>query len=592
MTTNKNGVIGIILPPPTRKGIIDKTAQFVARTGRQVEEEILNQPQGKTAANFTFLLEDDPFHAYYLSKIIEFSSGQAIVSTKSETSSTTNQQVATSQTALRQSETGVPTTSTAATESISSAPVLRSSSLVDAFRNSSKKKGQEPQPFEFSLEKPVDATVLQVELIKLTAQFAATDGKKFESDLFHKEKSNETEFGFLNVNHPHHSYYSELVRCYRKLLENNIGWVLDLMKSESVLLDRAVHRFEFRRDEALKRMETDEKKALERLAFLEIDWHDFVVVETISFDEKPTEEPAKVEIELLVAEAADAARRAVNDDDKNDFGEIRKDYRVEPVRATLNVPMVTLSNGRQVPVSEMNEHVRAELLDPTKFREQQEKFEKRQRETNLVEGGSMPKHLARLAGARWDVFGGEREDAERRLEEAKRKEAAKVVWDGNMLTADSIRAVAASRNTSGVSLFPAPPIHVATAIAMPHPPQPSSIAFPPPPPSTTTSLTADRREGDIAEANKRLKVSTGGTSGYRVLVPAGGPGELGPNELDLQCAPELTVNDFKEMISAALSHIAVSKFQLKTHDGKFLKNSDIMGIVPKDSTIEVKWKSR
>jgi hypothetical protein len=63
---------------------------------------------------------------------------------------------------------------------------------------------------------------------------------------------------------------------------------------------------------------------MERQQFLEIDWHDFTVVETIWFDEPQEEQPPASlpisplpelpsGIEQLVSEAADAARRAVQE---------------------------------------------------------------------------------------------------------------------------------------------------------------------------------------------------------------------------------------------------------------------------------------
>ena len=70
-TINAENKFKYIIPPLSRKAIIDKTAKFVAVHGRQIEEGMLNQAKEKTAASFTFLLEDDPYHGYYLAKIQE-----------------------------------------------------------------------------------------------------------------------------------------------------------------------------------------------------------------------------------------------------------------------------------------------------------------------------------------------------------------------------------------------------------------------------------------------------------------------------------------------------------------------------------------
>ena len=46
--------IGIIVPPPDIKAIVNKTAQFVARNGKSFEERILASDEGKSS-KFNFL---------------------------------------------------------------------------------------------------------------------------------------------------------------------------------------------------------------------------------------------------------------------------------------------------------------------------------------------------------------------------------------------------------------------------------------------------------------------------------------------------------------------------------------------------------
>lgn len=66
---------GIIYPPPDIRGIVDKTAAFVARTGTQFEARIRAEEKGNS--KFAFLNESDPYHAYYRSKIEAVKSGEA-----------------------------------------------------------------------------------------------------------------------------------------------------------------------------------------------------------------------------------------------------------------------------------------------------------------------------------------------------------------------------------------------------------------------------------------------------------------------------------------------------------------------------------
>jgi hypothetical protein len=61
-------VVGVIIPPPEIRAVVDKTAQFVAKHGKSFEQKILNSSEGKTA-KFNFMKELDPYHAYYEMKI-------------------------------------------------------------------------------------------------------------------------------------------------------------------------------------------------------------------------------------------------------------------------------------------------------------------------------------------------------------------------------------------------------------------------------------------------------------------------------------------------------------------------------------------
>lgn len=71
---NMRSVVGMIIPPPEIRAIVDKTAQFVARNGIEFEikikEKEINNPR------FSFLSPLDPYHAYYRKKVTEFESGE------------------------------------------------------------------------------------------------------------------------------------------------------------------------------------------------------------------------------------------------------------------------------------------------------------------------------------------------------------------------------------------------------------------------------------------------------------------------------------------------------------------------------------
>lgn len=59
---------GIIIPPPSIKAVLHKTAQFVAKNGKAFEGRILNSAEGKTA-KFGFMQTNNPYYAYYEERI-------------------------------------------------------------------------------------------------------------------------------------------------------------------------------------------------------------------------------------------------------------------------------------------------------------------------------------------------------------------------------------------------------------------------------------------------------------------------------------------------------------------------------------------
>ncbi|KAJ3158325.1 SF3a splicing factor complex subunit [Geranomyces michiganensis] len=79
-----------------------------------------------------------------------------------------------------------------------------------------------------------------------------------------------------------------------------------------------------------------------------------------------------------------------------------------------------------VPTSEMDEHMRIELLDP-KWKEQKDKAREKNKESNLS-NTAVSSNLKLLAKTRPDIFGGDEFNVEKALKDA---EKGKVIWDGH-----------------------------------------------------------------------------------------------------------------------------------------------------------------
>ncbi|KIL68644.1 hypothetical protein M378DRAFT_158482 [Amanita muscaria Koide BX008] len=115
---------------------------------------------------------------------------------------------------------------------------------------------------------------------------------------------------------------------------------------------------------------------------------------------------------------------------------IRTDYipklGVKGAKATMTTCSIC---GQQIPVDELQEHMRIELLDP-KWKEQRDVLEARKAQASeLQRGANVVTSLKNLARTRVDIFGAEADEERRRKEEeeerVRRREREKVVWDGH-----------------------------------------------------------------------------------------------------------------------------------------------------------------
>lgn len=121
--------------------------------------------------------------------------------------------------------------------------------------------------------------------MKLTAQFVARNGRQFLTQLMQKEQRN-YQFDFLRPQHSLFNYFTKLVEQYTKILIPPKGLFTKLKKEAEnprEVLDQVCYRVEWAKFQERERKKEEEEKEKERVAYAQIDWHDFVVVETVDF---------------------------------------------------------------------------------------------------------------------------------------------------------------------------------------------------------------------------------------------------------------------------------------------------------------------
>jgi splicing factor 3A subunit 1 len=440
---------GVIRPPPEIRAVADRTALYVAKNGRAFEERILNSERGKTP-KFGFLHRTSPFHAYYEDRIQFYENGGE--DAKEGESSTTvpsdttkegikneakeNDEI--SQQMKRKQE---QSKKASVIDPVAKA-LLSQRSKINQFRNLQENSTQQntnedskdesylpatqtvvtippPPPFHFiNIAAPASLSPPQIESIQLVAQFVALDGKggSFLPQMTYREWNN-PEFAFCQPRHGHFPYFSALVDAYRRIVSiwtssdsiknNSMDQVRLMANNIDYCLDAAAYRAEYELEKEREARKTDEYGISD--GFGKIDWHDFVVVETIDFAADEVVEQAM----LPPPPPPLSTTSNYNEDDMMlDTGEDEEQIRVVPsytpkIVATHETRVETVIDpitGKSVPVKDMPEHLRIQLLDP-KWAEERKKFQEKQKDSNLVSGDVVASNLERFAQARGDRFG-------------------------------------------------------------------------------------------------------------------------------------------------------------------------------------------
>ena len=539
--------VGVIVPPPDVRAIVDKTAQFVAKNGPEFENRILSSE--KNNQKFSFLMEKDPYHAYYRGKI---------ESIKLELEGKTIED---------QNKKGMEVAEQVQNQS----KFMAKSSAVGGVGLSKPEVLERPREFKHSIgtQPPQGLKKSEIEVIKLSAQFVARNGAKFLSGLASREYQN-PEFAFLKPAHPLFTYFTSLADSYSEILmpenKQEMEEVLDVEVDYKKALERSLKRSEWDTTQLKNRKDNEEKKRMEREAMEAIDWHDFVVVETIDFEDgedetlpepiamreivgylkrQALEDASKVEAQPptttannLVNEeidvgggAAGGTAVATMDDEErqimrqaqevekrvkaasrplapNSTGEkhasginenlpepgmkIVRNYKKPEERAAASKGdkatkfAVSPITGELVPVDEMAEHMRISLIDP-KWKEQKDAMLKKLQGSNKVDDDQFAKNIVSLAKSRPDIFAsGNDKDVSTALNEQMKKQQQQQQQQQQV----------------------AQPAHAIPAMTQPIPPPPmmSQQAMPPPPPLAAPAMDAEvgqkrgRGDGDDEDA--------------------------------------------------------------------------------------------
>lgn len=463
--------LGITLPPQDLKNIIDKTVEFVNKGGQAFEATIIQK--GKDNPTFGFIKPGHPFFPYYKYKLAEIKASTPTPAAPQPGAQAEEQKHSTT-TITAPSKVTVPATK-----------LVKPKAL------------EPPPPLEFYLNLP-EISAQELDIMRLTAQFVARNGQQFHHGLLNRENRN-PQFDFLKHNHPLNIIFSTLVNCYSRVLLPPRDTVEKLKspiyRDKTAILERAISHMEWEKSQDRARRQAEEEEDQERTMMALIDWHDFVVVETIEFFDDEPDLPAPASYEQLMAgyvpaapepEAKPAEEEMEMEEEEMEMEEEKPESppaQPEPERKTEPEPepepepmsppepeipvlppdtklkilkepikrpepkkhvamMLCPRCHTMVPQEEYSEHMRIELLDP-KFAEERRRQEHRRKEsTQPIQ--DISQNLASLAKRRTDIFGtGVETEIGKAAGEEEDIAPAKDTWDGH---SNSIARITTSVN--------------------------------------------------------------------------------------------------------------------------------------------------
>ena len=270
----------LIFPPADMRGVIEKTAQFVAKNGAEFESRVLRE---QSATKFGFLLPNNPYHAFYKLKVREFTTGEAAPTPQVPQAIRDMQQKQQQQKQKQQQ-------------------LLMLTQIGESEKEGAKQKLEPPPPNQFVLQHPWVAPV-DLDIIRCCAQFVARNGQKFLAGLAQREQQN-PQFAFLKPSHHLFSYFASLVDAYTKCLlpqKETLEALRETASDRQALLARVRRRMQYERQQLKQRQEKESKSQEERRLMMSLDWESFHIVETIEFTEEDERLPLAAPIDFTSA---------------------------------------------------------------------------------------------------------------------------------------------------------------------------------------------------------------------------------------------------------------------------------------------------
>lgn len=266
-----------VLPPPDLRNIIDRTARFVAKTPA-LEDRIKEKESADP--KFGFIREGNVYRAYYKRKLQEF---------------------------ILENQEGVNNEPKVKQDNINSTDSHDHSDNEDMEMDSNEYRQNIALDTNYFLNFTSGTTQYDVEIMNLTAKYATMYGKKFLQSLSTKDdlKNNQNpelgtiqpvyknnDFSFIGSRNHLNPIFTKLLDQYKSIKHFN-DKELESMKNRTN--KGKLSYIQTAKDHAKVEKRSDESKGSalyaarrRRELFGSMDWHDFVILNTIDLDSQET----------------------------------------------------------------------------------------------------------------------------------------------------------------------------------------------------------------------------------------------------------------------------------------------------------------
>ncbi|KAF8822790.1 surp module domain-containing protein [Cardiosporidium cionae] len=622
--------VGIIFPPADLRGIIDKTAQFVAKNGPEFESRVMRE---KNNQRFSFLFPNNPYRPYYELKVQEFKTGVEEVAKPAVPQAILDMKHKEEEKTKRKEQ------------------LLALTQFSDI-----EQELKPPEPDQYAVAHPY-ITPVDIDVIKTAAQFVARNGQRFLSGLTQRERNN-PQFDFLKPSHALFGYFTSLVDSYTKCLlppEEQIEKLKEIVQDIRIPFEKCYLQYRWETSQEKQRKEKEDAHAQERVQMASIDWHDFIVVETINFTTEddslplaapvdfsstqakrlppplekivvttngdvqppgdPTEEVGRGDVEMEeedmemdielqermphekpTEEAAEASpltpsapleqpppEPPLPEDTKSEIkvvsGYTRAKRHAQGQPKMQKCPLT----GQMIPADEMTAHLNTLLLDPRWKEELDRRKEKARKQNTFAPTGDVGSYLSAFATKRPDMFGSVEEEIKEHSDAFGIEAAAgSSSYDPHKGTTHQFSHLQPEN-----SFIPIPP--------------PPSVPMPPPAlpvdPEATMASHAKRIRREVEESSQEQPMATPQPQGpvrYTLNCIAGGG--LPAQQLQIEADISLSIQNFKEsLIEAGLQKgLLANQLELKAvSSGASLEDKHTLASyqLGPDSVMEISVKS-